>query len=240
MKEFKEAVKESVGLRGVIVFCVNLFLFTILLRMPFGMCVCGTIIVWGLLEFYMMDRKKKDYERRGIIQLFSEEEMQKKREALMKKYDFACSCAKETAQERYHIDYSAISSYIDLGQRLAMNNVQTGMEMQKSKGPQTDWAIVGGLTSGLAGGAAGVAAAVDTMRQNEEATRKYHELGRNIVEQGCQAYQSLEKNRNDILAVKCGDLTCSAPIPGLIENLKVKILDTENYGVGYINATVNI
>lgn len=230
--------------RGVVVMVLTVAVFGWMLGVEstFLLMFLG-IFLWIILEVFLGmvkgAKNQKIFRRDGIIVL-SETEKEEKRKEAKSCYDYAYSEAKKDARSRYHVDLAGISNFIGMAQGLALNDVQTGREMQHSTGPQTDWAIVGGLTSGLAGGIAGMAAAADTIRQNEEATRRYQEQGRKIEAAGRRSYESLEKSKNDILSSKYDDFLYSVPKSELIDKLTVEVLDTQNYGVGYINATVKI
>lgn len=198
--------------------------------MIISMCVMNSIVNTS---------RTNKYNETGILFL-QKEEQDKKRRALEKNYKFAYESAKENAKERYSINYSSISHFIDLAEGLAINDVKQGIEMQNSKGPQHDWAIIGGAVSGVAGGFAGAMAAADTMRKNAEATERYHAQGRKLVEQGLSSYNNLEVSKSKILSGKYDGLVFSKPNPHLINELSAELLDSTNYGVGYFEADVKI
>lgn len=198
---------------------------------------------WGLLELLIFAIKSKkqaeEMAKTGIIPL-TEQAKKEKKEEFERDYNATREEALQTPKQRYKIDFDAIQLALDLCKGLAMNDVQTGIELQTTDAPKADWAIAGGLASGLAGGFAGAGAALDTMRQNAEATERQHERGRKLVEQGLKRYQSFEDSEKAIMSETYDDFTCSEKDSKLINELKVELDVTDNYGVGYIRARVKI
>lgn len=153
----------------------------------------------------------------GLVPL-TEQEKKEKKEWLERDYNDTKKEALQTHKQRYEIDFDTIKWALDLGKGLAMNKVQAGIDMQTTDAPQADWAIAGGLASGLAGGFAGVGAALDTMRQNAEATERQHKRGHELVEQGLKSYQSFEDSEEAIMSETYDDFTCSKKDSKLISS----------------------
>lgn len=169
-----------------------------------------------------------------------EESLREKRNLLENNYNDTKKEALKTPKERYTVDLGTISFVMGLAQGLAMNDVQTGIEMQNTDAPQADWAIAGGLASGVAGGFAGVGAAIDTINQNAEATKRQHKRGRDLVEQGMKNYQRLENDKKAIMSATYDGFTYSGIDSELINNLKAELYSAESYGIGYMCAKVKI
>ena len=210
---------------------VAIFSWGLGIESTFLLTIIG-LALWGLLElliFYIKNKQQADFmAKTGLVPL-TEQEKKEKKEWLERDYYDTEKKALQTPKQRYKIDFDTIKWASDLGKGLAMNNVQTGIDMQTTDAPQADWAIAGGLASGLAGGFAGVGAALDTMRQNAEATERQHKRGRELVEQGLESYQFFEDSEKAIMSETYDDFTCSKKDSKLINKLKVELDFTDNY-----------
>ena len=205
--------------------------------------VIAPFVLCGMMEFliYIIRKQKaKNLEiKMGIIPL-SKQEKEEKKQWLENDYNETKEEALKTSNQRYELDFATLKFALNLGKELAMNNVQTGIALQNTDAPQADWAIAGGLASGLAGGFAGAHAALDTMRQNAEATERQHQRGRELVKEGVKSYQSYEDSEREIMSETYDNFTYSKNDEELINKIKIELDSTENYGVGYIRASVKI
>ena len=109
-------------------------------------------------------------------------------------FNYLVSDAKGNQSSKYTVDMSLINHVMGVMQDFNVSQIKTGIKMQNEDGPQSDWAIAGGIASGLFGPSAGAAAAIATMQDNIESTRKHHELGRQIEESARQNYDDLNKS----------------------------------------------
>lgn len=188
--------------------------------------ILSIVSLWGM--YRRLKRKKL------------ETSLREKKDLLENDYNDTKKAALKTPKERYTVDLGMISFVMGLAQGLAMNDVQTGIEMQNTDAPQADWAIAGGLASGVAGGFAGVGAAIDTINQNAEATKCQHKRGRDLVEQGMKNYQRLEDDKKAVMSESYDDFTYGVRDSKLISKLKVELYSAESYGIGYMCAKVKI
>lgn len=106
--------------------------------------------------------------------------------------------AKESQKQKYTIDLSGLEQFANIVKGYKANEIQRGIEMQYEKGSQNDWAIAGGIASGLLGGAAGTAVAINTMQENIESTRKHHERGQKMVENGINGIESINRSMEKV------------------------------------------
>lgn len=121
-----------------------------------------------------------------------------------RQFNFRVEDAKEDQQRKYSINMDAINQFTSLVKDLKMSEISRGLEMQTEESPQKDWAIAGGIASGLFGGMVGAAVALETMKENIEATRKHHEVGRKMVENGIQGIENINNDMEKVseIAVK--------------------------------------
>ena len=198
--------------------------------------------IWGVLEILVAgissssDKKRASAEAAVGIDHVSAQQKEEIQSRQKSSYDYAKESFSESPDKKYSIDYDTINHVINLTKGLIANDIATGQRMQQEKGPQQDWAIVGGLVSGSAGGLAGVAAAADVMRQNAEATEKHHALGRDIEQRAIKNYASLSESQRQINTQKLNGLTYTVAVPSLSTAIKVQCNNVSNYSTGYLDA----
>lgn len=137
-----------------------------------------------------------------------------------KDFNYLVRCAKQNPKKRYSINTSVINHFSNLVKGLEMDRIRRGAEMQKELGPQKDWAIAGGIASGL--GAGGSAVALATIQENIDSTKRHHEAGRKMVEDGIKAIDEIDKNMDAVnkIAAEINNtdhFTYTEALPTLIE-----------------------
>ena len=120
---------------------------------------------------------------------------------MIKEFEHQKEEATESPEKKYSINIDSINSAMKISKELAERSIARGMQMQNEDGPQRSWAIAGGMADGLFGPGAGAAVAIKTMQDNAEATRKHHEMGKQMMELGVKDLERVNDNWRELLEI---------------------------------------
>ena len=144
-------------------------------------------------------------------------------------------------KERYKKENDDSIKKINKMKEFSRSQMREGLKMQRSSGPQSDWAIAGGIASALGGTAAGISVAVDTMKKNEEATERYHQKGRDLYNASAEYLHTLNELENQKTSKSLfRGYVCSNEMPELINKLTPHLDSIENVKKGFLRASIRI